>query len=128
MSDPKLKAIAKALEKKLNKEQAAPAPKRSKYSNIKTEVDGIMFDSKREAGHWSQLVMRERAGSITDLQRQIRFELHVNGVKVCTYSPDFQYWEGERLIVADSKGMKTAVYNLKKKMMDAEYGLEILEM
>ena len=102
--------------------------KRSKFGNVKTTVDGIVFDSRREALHWQLLRLREASGKITQLKRQVRYDLHVCGIKVCAMVPDFEYWEGDKLIVADSKGMKTPMYNLKKKMLAAEYGLKIVEM
>ena len=102
--------------------------KRSKFGNVRTTVDGIVFDSKREALHWQLLVMQAAAGKITELKRQVRYDLHVCGVKVCAYIADFVNFDGDQWIVADSKGRKTPMYELKKKMMFAEYGIEILEM
>ena len=102
--------------------------KRSKFRNVKTTVDGIVFDSVREARHWVELQAFESSGQIHKLKRQVPYELHVNGIKVCKIIPDFEYWIGDQLIVADSKGMRTPMYNLKKKMLAAEYGLDILEM
>ena len=107
--------------------KAKPA-KRSKFGNVKTTVDGIVFDSKREALHWQLLRLRESSGKITQLKRQVRYDLHVCGIKVCAYIADFVYFDGDQWIVADSKGMKTPMYNLKKKMLAAEYGLKIVEM
>lgn len=103
-------------------------PPKPKYGNKKVQVDGITFDSKREAGHWNMLKLRVAAGQITDLQRQVKFELHVNGIKVCTYVADFTYHEAGALVIADSKGMKTPMYRLKKKMVKTEYGLDIVEL
>ena len=103
-------------------------PTRSKFGNAKTTVDGIVFDSKREALHWQLLTIRAKAGKITELKRQVRYDLHVSGMKVCTYIADFVYFDGDQWVVADSKGMKTPMYNLKKKMLAAEYGIDIVEM
>jgi hypothetical protein len=48
-------------------------PKKSKYGAVKTEVDGIMFDSKREASRYQELRLLEQAGEITNLRLQVPF-------------------------------------------------------
>ena len=110
------------------KNELIQKPKRSKFGNVKTTFDGIVFDSKREALHWQLLKMREAIGEISELKRQVRYDLHVREIKVCSYVADFLYFECFKWVVADSKGVKTPMYNLKKKMLAAEYGLEIVEM
>jgi len=101
--------------------------KPSKYKNVKTEVDGMVFDSKGEAGRWRELVFLERAGEIQDLTRQARLPLHVNGQRVCDMILDFRYTKGGEDVWEDFKGMKpTPVWNLKKKMAKAEYGIEVI--
>lgn len=109
-----------------------PAPKKqSKYRNHKVEVDGFTFDSKAEAIRWWDLRQMERAGEITDLERQVRLPLIVNGVKVGTYIPDFRYRSGDGQIVIEdvkSEPTKTPVYRLKKRMVAAIYGIEIREV
>ena len=100
----------------------------SKYHAIKTEVDGFVFDSKREAARYSELKLAEMSGDITDLELQPKFPIVVNGEKICTYIADFRYKERDGTeIVEDCKGMKTAVYRLKKKLMRAVCGIVILE-
>ena len=59
-----------------------PAPKRSKYGNRKTEIDGLTFDSAKEAKRWGELKLLERAGRIRKLRRQVSYDLLVNGRKV----------------------------------------------
>ena len=94
-----------------------------KYGNVKTIVDGIKFDSKKEAKRYGQLKLLEQAGEISVLRLQVKFIL-----SVCTYVADFVYYNKDMvLIVEDCKGMKTPVYRLKKKMMKHEHGIEILE-
>ena len=100
---------------------------RNKYRAIKTIVDGIKFDSKKEARRYSQLKLLEKAGAITDLKLQPRFDLIVNNCKCGFYKADFEYVENEKKIIEDVKGMKTPVYNLKKKLIKAIYGIEIFE-
>ena len=108
----------------------------SKYGNRKTEVDGILFDSKHEAHRWIELKYMERAGLIRDLQRQVPFELipvirnQAGKVveRASKYVADFTYYEKDKLVVEDAKGIKTDVYKLKKKILLWRYGLEIREV
>jgi hypothetical protein len=100
---------------------------RNKYRAVKTVVDGIKFDSKKEAARYQQLKLLERAGEIMELTLQPRFDLIVNGVKCGFYKADFQYLEVGKYVVEDVKGMKTPVYNLKKKLVKAIYGIDIFE-
>lgn len=103
--------------------------KRNKYNAVKTQVDGITFDSHAEARRYQQLKALKESGQITELVLQQKFPLHVNGQKVSTYIADFTYKnDGGLLIVEDAKGFKTPVYQLKKKMMFAEYGIVISEV
>lgn len=99
-------------------------------------VDNIRFDSKREAARYKELKLLERAGQIRNLALQVPYDLVVNGQKVGRYVADFRYrrvsppksdWDYRHPVVEDVKGMKTPVYNLKKKLMKALHGIEILE-
>lgn len=103
--------------------------KKPKYGNVKTEVDGIQFDSKREAARYGELKLRLRAGEIDLLQTQPKFVLSVNGEKICTYIADFQYDDlrTDKTVVEDVKGVKTAVYRMKKKLMRAVWGIDVIE-
>lgn len=98
----------------------------SKYHNRKTVIDGITFDSTKEANRYAELKLMERAGIITDLQLQKRFELqpafYHNGKKQrpIYYVCDFFYKEGDVYVVEDVKSPVTRnnqVYKLKRKMM-----------
>lgn len=110
-----------------------PAPKVSKYNNKKVEVDGIKFDSKREYARWNQLKIMERAGAISDLKRQVPFELapsvQLGGRKkpALRYVADFTYTQGGKMVVEDAKGMLTDVYRIKKHLMLSVHGIEIKE-
>lgn len=99
----------------------------SKYRNIKTRVDGILFDSKKEAARWGELKLLLRAKEISDLQRQVTFPLMAGCKKVGSYRADFTYRDksGE-LVIEDVKGKPTAIYLLKKKILAAN-GIEIKE-
>jgi len=99
----------------------------SKYGAKRTTVDGITFASKKEAARYCDLKLMQHAGLIDDLELQPRFDLLVNSQKVCTYVADFIYTFGGKTVVEDVKGMKTPVYNLKKKLMKACYGIDVLE-
>ena len=99
----------------------------SKYRNRKTVVDGLVFDSKKEARRWQELQLMEGSGRVTGLMRQVRYDFVVNGVKLGFYKADFVYYDYGELVVEDVKGMKTPVYNLKKKLMSACHGIDIIE-
>lgn len=120
-----------------------------KYRNQKVQVDGITFDSRREARRYSELKLLERAGQITDLELQKVYELipaqyetyaryGKKGQRIkdgrrcleksCTYIADFVYKENGQTIVEDTKGMKTEVYNIKRKMMLYFYNIRIREI
>lgn len=101
----------------------------NKYRNQRTVVDGIVFDSHKEACRWCELRLLERAGEIQSLQRQVAFELipksrHGRAIR---YVADFVYIESGQQVIEDVKGMRTDVYKLKKRMM-AEQGKEIREV
>lgn len=107
----------------------------SKYKAVRTFFDNQWFDSKREAERWAELQITQRAGIIRDLKRQVPFDLFgcelrdKKPVKICRYLADFVYQEcgTGRIVIEDSKGVKTRDYVLKKKLFEACYGLRILE-
>ena len=103
--------------------------RRSKYNAIRTEIDGIAFDSKAEATAYSNRVLALRSGLIADLKVHPTYPLVVNGIKIATYEADFSYLlcATGATIVEDVKGVRTAVYRLKRKLMKAIYGIDILE-
>jgi hypothetical protein len=107
--------------------QGFEVQKRSKYGAKKTVVDGITFDSMAEAARYGALKIVQAAGLISELRLQVRYDITVNGRKVCRYVADFVYIENGKEVVEDVKGMKTPVYNLKKKLMEAVFGVVILE-
>ena len=108
----------------------------SKYKAKKTEVDGIVFDSKKEAKRYQELILLERAGVISDLQRQVKFVLipvqRINGKVIereCSYVADFVYKDKEEnTIVEDTKGVKTKDYIIKRKLMLWVHGIRIKEV
>src|SRR5689334_3681402 len=81
--------------------------KRSKYGNKKTTSLGVVFDSAKEARRFQTLTTLQMAGMITDLFRQMPFDLIVNGQQICYYVADFTYQQNGRLIVEDVKSKPT---------------------
>lgn len=104
-----------------------------KYRNKKTDLDGISFDSKKEADRFALLKIRLLAGEITDLVHHRRFPCKVNGYVVCEYEADFCYHDRMRgcNVIEDVKSKvtrKDPVYRLKKKLMEACNGIQIEEV
>lgn len=108
-----------------------------KYHSKKTIVDGIEFDSKKEAARYQELKLLERAGKISDLELQQEYELipkfkkNNKTYRKTIYRADFSYFdiEANKYIVEDVKGFKTDVYKLKKKLFEYRYtDLEIKEV
>jgi glyoxylate utilization-related uncharacterized protein len=109
-------------------------PSTSKYRNVKVEVNGEKFDSKREAAYWIGLKAREAAGEITDLKRQVSFTLRCPTMMaeeeavVAHYIADFTFCMEDGLHVLDAKGKRTAMYQLKKKWLELQDGIVIEEV
>ena len=112
--------------------------KKSKYGAKKVTVDGITFDSQKEANRWVELCWLQKAKVITELDRQVRFELipaqYDKHGKILErsvkYVADFAYIDmktGER-IVEDTKGFKTQEYIIKRKLMLYFYHIRIREV
>lgn len=106
-----------------------------KYHAEKTELDGIVFDSKKEAQRYAELKLLERSGAIHNLQRQVRYELipaqKKDGKTVeraCHYIADFVYTENGKTVVEDVKGFRTKEYVLKRKLMLRVHGIEVREV
>lgn len=105
-------------------------PKKSKYGAVKTEIDGIMFDSKHEAKRYQELRLLEQTGEITNLRLQVPYILFPKNKhgRALKYIADFTYNDGNgQLIVEDAKGVKTPVYRLKRRLMAELKGIEIKE-
>lgn len=103
----------------------------NKYNNKRTEVDGVMFHSKREATRYQELKLLQASGEIQDLILQPSFELRVEGGKVVgKYFADFKYKIGMRVVIEDvkSSATKTPVYRLKKKIVESVYNIKIVEV
>lgn len=110
--------------------------KQSKYKNKKVTINGIKFDSELEGNHYKTLLL-ERSGEIKDLRLQVKFELqpsfNKNGkhYRAINYIADFVYYDvsKEKTVVEDTKGYRTEVYKLKKKMFEYKFPeLELKEI
>ena len=108
-----------------------PPMKRVLYSK------GIKFDSKKEAKRYNELALMQKAGIISNLELQKVFELqpkytNCKGKKIraITYKADFYYYNKElgKYIIEDTKGIKTEVYKIKKKLLEYKYNMTINEI
>lgn len=107
-----------------------PGARKHKYRAQRTVCSsGHSHPSKGEAGRCDTLHLWQRAGEISGLDREPSFPIVVNGKKICTYKADFSYFDitGEH-VIEDFKGMKTPVYRLKKKLVEATHGVKIVEV
>ena len=107
-------------------------PKKSKFRNERCVVDGERFDSRKEADHWRELRLRQVAGEIKDLRRQVAFELKVDRHLICTYVADFVYLVDGRKVVEDTKGYKRGpvyrLFQIKAALMHALHRLKVVEV
>ena len=104
----------------------------NKYGAKKITVDGITFDSKKEANRYCELRLLEKAGYIENLQRQVRYTLipKQEGERACEYVADFVYIENGKTVVEDvkSKATRTDAYIIKRKLMKYNFGITIKEV
>ena len=97
---------------------------------IKDPATGFVFDSKAEFIRWCELRILERAGKISNLQRQVKYELipKQKGERACTYLADFVYKDSDgNTVVEDTKGVRTDAYRIKRKLMLWVHGIRIKE-
>lgn len=108
----------------------------SKYRSRKVTVDGIEFDSRREAMRYRHLQLMLRAGEIANLKMQVAFELIPSQIKpsggrerAVTYTADFVYNDKDgNQIVEDVKGVRTQQYIIRRKLMLYVHGIEVREV
>lgn len=118
--------------------------KPNKYRAVKSEADGLHFDSKKERDRYLQLKLLERAGLINDLTLQPKFWIKIgerdvlirsagypNGRRA-SYKADFSYYDlkEQKTIVEDvkSSGTRTEAYALRRAIVEAQYGIEVREV
>lgn len=124
-----------------------------KYHSKKTVIDGITFDSRKEAERYSELKLLERCGAINNLELQKVYELipaqyemyeryGKNGQRLkdgkkcieksCVYKADFVYIENGKTVVEDVKGYKGgqaySLFSIKRKLMLERYGIKVKEI
>lgn len=121
----------------------------SKYHSKKVIINGNAFDSRKEYRRFCELSLLQKAGAITELQRQVEFELIPaqrepdtvgvrGGIKKgkvierkCCYVADFVYKKNGKLVVEDVKGYKKGtaydLFSIKRKLMLLNYGIHIKE-
>ena len=129
------KQAQKKLEQQKGKRPSATAENKSKYKNEKTTVNGIQFDSCKEAERYQQLMLLLKAGKITQLKLQHSFTLQGSfttpdgeKIRAITYIADFTYYDEQgNFTIEDVKGYKTRTYKDKYKRM-AELGYTITEI
>lgn len=95
-----------------------------KFHAIPTEYDGIKFASKKEAKRYKELLLLKKAGDILFFLRQVPFHLPGNVKYLCDF---VIFWTNGEVIFEDVKGVKTPMYILKKKQIEALYPIEITE-
>ncbi len=96
-----------------------------KFKAIPTNYDGIKFGSKKEQKRYAQLILLEKSGELLFFLRQVPFHLPGNVKYVC----DFMcFWKDGSVTIEDVKGFKTEMYKAKKKIVEATYPIEIMEI
>ena len=108
--------------------------KSSKFSNIKSEIDGYKFDSKKESEFYGSLKIKKQAGLIKDFKMQVPYEIIVNNIRIANYFLDFlvenndgsfDYIDIKGKDSKTNKFVKTGVFALKKRLVEAIYGIKI---
>ena len=104
--------------------------RRNKYRAKRAEMDGKKFDSCAEMRRYCQLKQLQLANEIEDLRLQESFPIEVNGIKCGSYRADFSYVDRRTgdTVYEDVKGYPTPLYKLKKKLVEAIHGIEIVEV
>lgn len=123
--------------------------KTNKYKSMKCYINGIEFDSRKEARRYQELLLLQRAGVILNLERQVKYVLipaqyetyeryGAKGQelkpgqrlveKECSYIADFVYVKDGKTVVEDTKGFKTKDYIIKRKLMLYTHGIKIQEV
>ena len=105
----------------------------NKYKNKKVMYKDMIFDSKKERDYYIILEALQKNGEIKDLKWQVPFELQPKfkfkgkTIRAITYIADFTYIKDGQLVIVDTKGYRTEIYKLKKKMMQYK-GYDIKEV
>ena len=108
--------------------------KSSKFGNTKIEIDGHTFDSKKEGEFYGSLKIKKNAGLIKDFKIQVQYDILVNKIHIAYYYLDFEIENNDGSFeYIDIKGkdkksnkfIKTGVFALKKRLVEAIYNIKI---
>ena len=109
--------------------KAIKKPKKSKYKSVKCEHLGVKLDSLKEKRQYIKYLHQQSIGEILSIKLQPRFDIIINGKFCGFYKADFEIELPDKSIqIIDVKGMKTIVYKLKKKIIEAMYNIKIIEL
>ena len=109
--------------------------KKNKYRAIKTQINDIVFDSRKEAQHYQKLQLMKQTGAVLKFETHKKFPLVVNGKNCGNYIADFvEHYPDGKVIVRDIKGFdrktnsyrQTPLFRFKKKVFEALYGTKII--
>ena len=108
--------------------------KSSKFNNVKSEIDGHTFDSNKEAEFYGSLKLKKNAGLIKDFNIQVQYDILVNNIHIAYYYLDFkienndgsfEYIDIKGKDKKSNKFIKTGVFALKKRLVEAIYNIKI---
>jgi len=106
--------------------KAIKKPKKSKYKSVKCEHLGIKFNSLKERNQYIKYLHLQSIGEILSIKLQPRFDIIINGKFCGFYKADFEIEMPDKSIkIVDVKGMRTTVFNLKLKIIEAMYGIKV---
>lgn len=108
--------------------------KKSKYNNVKVDIDGHKFDSLKEAEFYGSLKLKKQSKLIKDFKLQVKYDISVNDIHIANYFLDFlvenndgsfEYIDIKGKNSKTNKFIKTSVFALKKRLVEAIYGIKI---
>jgi hypothetical protein len=108
--------------------------KLSKFNNVKSEIDGHKFDSKKESEFYGSLKIKKQAGLIKDFKMQVQYDIVVNNIHIAYYYLDFEienndgsfeYIDIKGKDIKSNKFIKTSVFAIKKRLVEAIYHIKI---
>lgn len=100
-----------------------------KYGAKAVVIDGIRFPSQRQGNRYAELKLLARAGEIMELELEVDIPFTWDGKVIFNYRADFTYFDRRcHKVVEDVKGVRTEVYKLKKKLIEAQHGIKIVEV
>lgn len=124
----------KRYQSKHRKDGTFKVSKLGKYNNRGFRLDGMFFHSEAEGNRYMQLRLLEQAGRITRIERQVPYQIQIDGIHICTYNADFRYFildpQGgtQAIVIEDVKGQRTHEFILKKKLVEAKHKVRIIEL